>query len=130
VKEFRKTYCKCLGESRVKSIPWRERERLNNEKITRYMAQNFLVFLLMNKKIEDPVKISFSKKSVFLPGTRKKYWGLSYGWCRTIVLYRPSVWIFLHELAHICAPRKAWHDERFAKQLKKLYEYWKEFKNA
>lgn len=124
MKEFRKTYCKCLGESKVKSIPWKERNRLNNEKITRYMARNFLVFLLMNKKIKHPIKISFSKE------TPKKLWGISYNWCRTLILYRHSVWVLLHEMAHVCAPNLSLHDERFAKQLQKLYGYWKEFKNA
>ena len=120
---MKKSYCVCLGESKV-AVPWKEKKRLNNEKLTRYMMHGFIYFLLMNKEIEYPVRTTFSKKN------EKKYWGVAYQWCRSIILYRHSVWVFLHELAHVCAPPDSAHDYRFAKKLRELYHQWKEFKKG
>jgi hypothetical protein len=132
VAELKKTYCICIGEDQVKTISWEEKKKLNNEKLTRYMANKFISFLQKNKKINHNIKIIFSTKKIYAPGTRKAYWGIAYTSSRppTLVLYRHSVWIFLHELAHACAPEKIFHGEVFAKYLRKLHSYWKEFKKG
>ena len=129
---LKKTYCICLGEDQIKTISWEEKKKLNNEKLTRYMANKFIAFLLKNKKINYNIKAIFSTKKVYAPGTRIAYWGLTYTLCRptTLILYRHSVWILLHELAHACSPKGEFHGEIFAKHLRKLHSHWKEFKKG
>jgi hypothetical protein len=125
---FKKTYCRCLGESRERTIPWEVKRELNNKKLTRYMANNFIAHLLYEKKIKLPIKVTFSKRTVYIKGTRCKKWGEAYNWSRNVVLFRHSVWLLLHEVAHIVAPVDALHDYRFAKNLRLVHGWWKEFK--
>lgn len=134
---LKKTYCVCFGESIDRSIPWKEKRNLNNEELTRYTANKFISFLLKNKKIKHTIKTTFSTKKEYDPDTRELYWGLAYHLNpryfhphRHIILYRHSVWIFLHEIAHVCAPINSLHDKIFAKQLRKIYGHWKEFKKG
>jgi hypothetical protein len=128
--ELKKTYCICFGEDWVKTIPWKEKRNLNNEKLTRYMANKFISFLLKNKKIKHTIKTTFSTKKEYDPITRQVYWGYTYTHTRNIILYRQSVWIFLHELAHACAPINSFHDQKFANQLQRLHGHWKKFKRG
>jgi hypothetical protein len=130
LKEFKKTYCVCSGESKDKTVPWEEKKKLNNEKLTRYMAKSFISYLMHTKKIKTPIKVIFSNEVIYVYGTRRKQWGGSYKWCRTIILYRHSVWVFLHEIAHILAPEGELHGIRFAKKLPILHRWWKEFKGS
>ena len=129
---LKKTYCICLGEDQIKTISWEEKKKLNNEKLTRYMANKFVVFLMKNKKIKRSIKTIFSTKKVYAPGTRTAYWGMTYTLCRpiTLILYRHSVWILLHELAHACAPEGEFHGEIFAKHLRNLHNHWIKFKKG
>lgn len=129
---LKKTYCICLGEDQVKTIPWEEKKKLNNEKLTRYVVNKFIAFLLKNKKIKHNIKTIFSTKKEYDPFTKKLYWGYAYtgAYIGRVILYRHSVWIFLHELAHVCAPSNASHDKRFAYHLQRLYGHWKKFKKG
>jgi len=54
------------------------------------------------------------------------------GPCIGVVIYRPSIWILLHELGHALVPEKynkdEYHHPVFGSVVKKLYDIWmKEF---
>lgn len=113
------------GESLLKHVPETDKRELNNRKITRYKVIGFVYFLLTRKKMKYPIKVVFSSLK---PKRKKKFlWGLAWPWCRTITLYRHSVWVFLHELAHIYAPVNEAHGKKFAIHLERVYNYWRQY---
>jgi hypothetical protein len=113
-----------------RKIPESMKRKLNNIKITRYMANKFFDYLVSTKKIKrNNIKMVFSVRKVrAYPAKRILKWGESIEYSNEIVLYRHSVWILLHELAHVVAPWNAKHDRRFAKKLQLLNRWWGEFK--
>ena len=99
------------GESLV-NVSEEERVRLNNKEITPEIAK---LFLLAHKL---PVTVEFSKRQT------KKRWGSAWSKTRRMVLYRHTVWMFLHELAHIIAGNNEGHSRMFAIVLQGLYSKW------
>lgn len=88
-----------------------ERIRLNNKPIDGDKTTLFL------KWQNVPAKVEFSNR------TTKYRWGTTWQKRKRIVLYRHSVWVFLHELAHLVAPQDN-HGPDFGVALRGLYLQW------
>src|SRR4030042_4822372 len=100
------------GEDLVR-VPLAERIRLNNTPLNIGDAQAFLEWQQL------PVRVEFSYQHT------KRRWGSAWPKERRIVLYRHTVWIFLHDLAHVLCNPGEHHGHRFARCLEGLYLKWK-----
>lgn len=103
------------GEARV-SVSHAERVRLNNKEITPDVASLFLT------AHQIPAKVEFSQRATM------NAWGTCWSEEMRIILYRHSVWTFLHELAHVLTPKDR-HAGMFPIALKGLYLKWKEIES-
>ena len=88
-----------------------ERIRLNNEPITGEKATLFLMWQNIVASVE------FSNRKT------EYRWGTCWQKSKRIVLYRHSVWVFLHELAHLVAPDDN-HMGDYPTALRGLYLQW------
>lgn len=121
---LKKTYCISIGDCFARNkISIKKYKELNHQEISRYQINKFLKHLSV-----DNVKVTFSNAKV--KEDKLIIWGYYFGFCKTIVLYRHSVWVFLHELAHHLSRRsQSWqkippHGKIFNDKLKFLYDEW------
>jgi len=131
------TYEIGIGEYYIKRDTRIQPILLNNEEITRYKIKKFLNSL----KIKNLTVILSNKNTIDYD--KRIIWGYYFGpiYCKirrqnykrkvaTIILYRHSVWTFLHELAHHLSfgISKTFHDKIFNDKLKYIYYEWKKEK--
>lgn len=109
-----------------------EKLRLTNVLIDRAQANEFLKVLYATG--EAPILVDFSNRRT---STR---WGTAWSIMRRVTIYRHTVWVFLHELAHILDVKKEFtgypagytvpsrkpHGPDFGSHLTCLYEMWME----
>ncbi len=107
-----------VGERYV-TVALADRISFNNAPISPEVAQRFLELVGAGN-----VCIEFSARK-----TRCR-WGTAYKKKGRIVLYRHSVWMLLHELAHIQAPAGAKHSRVFARVLDGLFAKWQQATGA
>ena len=88
--------------------------RLENTPIT---AEQIGLFLGWQ---QIPARVELSSRNT------KQRWGTAIASEGRIILYRHSVWTFLHEIAHIIAGHKCGHSGDFPVALRGLYLAWKE----
>lgn len=93
-----------------------ERVRLHNIEIQPDMALAFLQWQ------QIPAKVEFSQRAT------QRRWGTAWTKSRRVILYRASVWTFLHEIAHIVAGNPG-HGPDFGQVLHALYLKWKELES-
>ena len=94
----------------------------NNIEITTKQITDFLNFLSVNgyEKVKK-INVIISKRET------SKRWGTANIDKNKILLYRHSVWVFLHELAHLISPPKSVNGRRdihgydFGKSLDELF---------
>lgn len=67
--------------------------------------------------------VSCKTKVYLMTRTPRHRWGTAFKKSNRILLYRPSVWTFLHELAHILTEEYG-HGLEFGKKLDTLCELW------
>lgn len=112
-----KEYKAGTGNSRV-TIPKSEQIRLNNTPI--FITEAVCFTKQITKSIPS---IVFSRRKT------KSRWGTAFSFPqRKIILYRHSVYIFLHELAHVLCGGKEKHSRVFGRKLDHLYELWCSYK--
>jgi predicted metal-dependent hydrolase len=90
-----------------------DRINWNNTPLSPEVARRFLDSIDM-----ADTTVTFSKRKT------KRRWGTAWKKTNRITLYRHSVWMFLHELAHIKAPVKSGHGREFAQALDDLFAAW------
>jgi len=115
--KMEKTNFKGVGESKVKT-PWSIRKELNNTPITPIEAFYFIRVVNAFKETEKNVTVEFSKRNTI------KRWGVSHRGNNKITLYRHSVNVFIHELAHLYAPMNG-HGPEFAKEMDNFLCLWR-----
>lgn len=104
-----------------------EKLRLTNIIIERAEVDAFLKALY--DRGEDKIKVELS------PRRTSKRWGSAWTLERRVALYRHTVWVFLHEIAHILdvhieqpsgriVSSNKPHGRDFGYHLKKMYELW------
>ena len=103
------------GDSYVQ-VHQAEMIRLENRPITPEEAGLFLQWQ------QIPCTVEFSWRDT------KRQWGTAWTKSRRVVLYRHSVWTFLHELAHIVAGHHG-HAGDFPVALRGLYLAWREIES-
>jgi hypothetical protein len=103
------------GNSYV-GVEWSEMVRLQNTPVDKEQIKLFLTWQQM------AVTVELSSRQ-----TRKR-WGSAWPKKKRIVLYRQSVWTFLHELAHVLTPGDH-HSGMFPAALHGLYLKWKEIES-
>lgn len=108
-------------------VPKSEMLRLQNQPIVEPEADLFLWWCCANK-VSPVDKVSHCCVEFSSRKTRRRLGTAYHKDCR-IILYRHSVWIFLHELAHLM-PNGRGHGISFAKNLDQLYHLWLQFKSA
>lgn len=108
------TSLRCTGESRCRSSQDLRLE-LNNMQITPSMAKAFA----------DAIYPGHLFRFTFSSRRTKNRWGTAWLSEGRLTLYRHSVHVFLHELAHL-STREA-HTARFARELDKLVAAWRPF---
>ncbi len=111
------------GESKCK-YPKNRRVVLNNIPISKKTCYQFIKYLGMEN---EGVTIEFSNRNTI------QMWGRAFYADKRILLYRKSVGIFLHELAHIISyyglnrmpiTTTLLHDYKFCKTLDSLCSQW------
>ena len=121
---------KNTGDSKV-SVPMDEYLRLNNRRIYPKQADEFIEFLLRKKDLNQAQRLSLKRLVIeFSAKKTKKLFGrvIKYAYFfNRIILYRYSIWIFLHELAHVLCI-SGYHDQVFASTLDGLYFKYIEFR--
>jgi predicted metal-dependent hydrolase len=112
---LRKSNCTGTGNDRC-NVERDEMVRLNNIPIERIQIINFTK------------KLGLYGKTHVILSNRKTVarWGTCWTQTGRIILYRHSVWIFLHELAHI-ASKSPGHGSDFGDALDTLYLEWMDF---
>ena len=103
-----------------------EKVRLANIIITNIEVINFLKLLYRMGEAKIQVNLSNRRTS--------KQWGVARTNQRRVVIYRHTIWVFLHEIAHILDVKKDFtgrrirnnkpHGREFGIQLKMLYDLW------
>ena len=119
-------YEKCLTEGmekfNFKKISKKRLIKLNNTAVSNYNYELFVKAMRKKFGYRSKIRIILSNRKT------KITWGTSTFLESRIDLYRHSVLIFLHELAHLFAYNKNMYIERhgllFAKTLEKLIEEW------
>jgi len=113
------------GNSKVK-LPKSEMVKANNTPISRKEVTDFMRYISGAYPNLPKLFIQLSNR----PTTRR--WGTAFPRQNKIILYRHSVFVFLHELAHFvappdkvfCGPRDI-HGVKFGQALTNLYKEWK-----
>jgi hypothetical protein len=106
-----------------------EKLRLSNILISRADADEFLKVLYATGEKQISVEISDRRTS--------KRWGTAWTYKRKVIIYRHTVWVFLHELAHILDVKQSFatglavasckpHGHDFGSHLSCMYEIWME----
>lgn len=115
------TYIIGTGNSQS-TVDKREMLRLQNVEITQDEINSFLNYLYDLGEENIEVKLSNRKT--------KYRWGTAWGFKRRVILYRHSVWCFLHEIAHVLNysqnKKKKSHGKEFGSWLDLMYEIWTE----
>ncbi|MCK9506041.1 MAG: M48 family metallopeptidase [Porticoccaceae bacterium] len=91
--------------------------RLNNQPITQGEIDHF-VYVACKKHGASPVWVTLSNRK-----TRRR-WGTAWPTQRRVTMYRHSVWVFLHEMAHMLVPKGTGHGPAFARRLDELIDMW------
>lgn len=102
---------KMTGESLV-GVAWPVKLMWNNQPITKSKIQSFLEFVDIKG-----IAVTLSNRRT------RRAWGTCWPIQKRMILYRHSVWVFLHELAHILSKERG-HGWDFATSLELLYDYW------
>lgn len=110
--KFTQTNSIGTGESYVR-VPRAEVLRLNNTHITPEIAELFLLANMI------PCQVEFSSRDT------KRRWGTAFARSKRVILYRHTVWTFLHEVAHTIADVAEHHGPQFGQILDALYLKWK-----
>ncbi len=116
-----KTNTPGTGNSKTR-LPEKIMIDLNNKEINIKQISDFLGFI----KTKD-VKVNVSNRNT------SNTWGSACPYRKYINLYRHSVWVFLHELAHIISPpkkvngRRDIHGQDFGNALRNLVNQWSQF---
>ncbi len=98
----------------------KEKIRLQNTLIDTGRVQQFLNLLYGMGEYKIEVQLSNRKTS--------HRWGTAWQYKRKVILYRHTVWTFLHEVGHILTDNKAkCHGYKFGESLKMCYELWMEY---
>ena len=130
IKGSRFRYCPKPGTGN-KSTPVAQKEkvRLANIIIENAEARAFMEVLYGTGENEIRVEMSNRRTS--------RQWGSAWMLQRRVVIYRHTVWVFLHELAHILDVKRDFtgrtiqanrpHGRDFGLCLKTLYDLWMEF---
>ena len=111
-----KVYTCGTGHAYVQ-VPRAEILRLENMPITLEDATLFLQWQ------QIPLTIEFSERNT------KQRWGTAWPKEGRIILYRHSIWTFLHEVAHIVAGPGQHHAGDFPAALRGLYIAWKQLES-
>lgn len=106
-----------------------EKVRLANVIIENSEARDFMEVLYDTG--EKSIRVELSRRRT------SRRWGSAWPLDRRVVIYRHTVWVFLHELAHILDVKKSFtgqtvyanrpHGRDFGMCLKTLYDLWMEF---
>lgn len=108
------------GESRCKTAP-ALRVELQNLPLQEGWIEDFCEYI-------GPVWPLAPKVDVTLSSRETKWrWGTAWPTQRRMTLYRHSVGIFLHELAHLMVPQRNGHNRVFATCLDGLINMWLDF---
>lgn len=94
------------------------RVKMNNTPITQIEAALFAKYAWKQvRSTEEEIMIEFSERRT------RSAWGTAWRHNKRIILYRWTVGIFLHELAHLTATEGG-HGPQFGAALNKLYILW------
>lgn len=107
------------GESRCKT-PTFVRVAFNNVPITPGEAWRFVRQHFPDRQI----RITFSNRKP------RKRWGTAWPKEQRATIYRHSVAVFLHELAHLTSPGVPGHNPPFARELDRLFKLWRDNENS
>ena len=109
-----------------------EKLRLTNLIVSKKDVEYFLLVLYATG--EDRIRVELS------PRRTSSRWGTAWSPERRCILYRHTVWVFLHEVAHVLDIKKDFtgnrirnnkpHGREFGLHLKCLYELWMEHFNT
>ncbi len=115
------------GNSRC-SVGKAEMTRLNNIPITATEA-HVLMTHLRGKFGLDGTDPEYRRMTTFDFSDRQttKQWGTAWPHKNRFAVYRKSVWVFLHELAHVWAPKDAKHGTEFGRTLDELHRIYIEY---
>jgi len=112
-------------------VPRNEMVKLNNINIAKYDFNAFIK--MINKKyFEKDINIFIDLNYRIC----KYSWGVAYYSKKKVILYRHSIWIFLHEIAHIydyhinsmeSQYRRRPHGRMFGEILNRIYKLWKDY---
>jgi len=106
------------GESKVKT-PEIKRVLLNNTPINKRDAAGFSAWYSREYKKPRLFSLTLSNRKC------KRRWGTTWPSRSRIILYRHSVSVFLHELAHITVDDpKEHHGAKFSAELDNIYRAW------
>jgi len=111
------------GESKVKT-PFSRRVLLNNTPISEKEAKDFSEWYSLNYNKPKLLRLTLSNRKC------KRRWGSTWPSRKRIILYRHSVGVFLHELAHVTVDDpKEHHGKKFAAELDNIHRAYGRWEN-
>jgi len=116
------------GHSKVR-IPKVEMVKANNTPISRKEVKEFMNHISKIHSNTKNLDIQLSNRKT------SRRWGTAFPFKRKIILYRHSVLVFLHEVAHFVSPpekvggKRDIHGSKFGLALTDLYREWKSATN-